>query len=135
MIAGRWTCYMCAGAYEQAEENLEEYSIVSKFGWDRNIFYGDDCSETELVRSEDWRLSKSLGDGECTVTALRPPSVHEHRGQKGQSQSCAKSEKQSHFKADSATIELYRDLTCSPPLRTCGRLPTTGEDSEGDVSV
>ena len=114
MTGGRWTCYMCAGAFEQAEENPEEYSIVSKFGWDRNVFYGDNCSETESVLSEDWRLSHSLSDCECER---------------------AKSEKQSHFKVDSAVRGQQCDQTCSPPLRICGRLPTTGEDSEGDVSV
>ena len=113
MTAGRWTCYVCAGAFEQAEENLEEYNIVSRFGWDRNVFYGDDCSETESVLSEDWRLSHSLSDCEYERT---------------------KGEMQGYLKFDSAVPEQQRDLTHSPPLQFRGRLPT-GEDSEGDVSV
>ena len=113
MADGRWTCFMCAGAYEQVEENPMKHSIEHKLGRDSNVFYGDSCSETESVFSEDWGLSHSFSDYECERT---------------------QQEMQGHLKSNSAVPEEQRDLTHLPPLPFRGRLPT-GEDSGSDVSV
>ena len=113
MASGRWTCYMCAGAYEQVEENPVKRDIENNFGWDYDDFYGDSCSETESMISEDWGSSHSFSDCE---------------GERIQK------EMQGDLKFDSAAREQQCDLTHSLPLHFRGRLPT-GEDSGSDVSV
>ena len=113
MASGRWTCYMCAGAYENVKEDPMKYRIEHKLKRSNDVFYGDSCSETESMWSDDWDLSQSFSDYERERTQEEKPGL---------------------LKFNSAVPEEQRDLTHLPPLPFRGRLPT-GEDSGSEFSV
>ena len=104
---------MCAGAYENVKGDPMKHRIEHKLRRSSDVFYGDRCSETESMCSDDWDLSQSFSDHECERT---------------------QEEMQGHLKSNSAAPEEQRDLTHLPPLPFRGRLPI-GEDSGSEISV
>ena len=113
MIDGRWTCYMCAGAYQCVNEDLMQHQLEHKLGRSNDVFYGDSCSEADATCADDWSMLQPFGDYECVL-------AHE--------------EMNGPLKSSGAVAVEQRSLIHLLPLPIRGRLPT-GEDSSSDISV